>query len=61
MQKEKLFSKKQLGFITGMAMTVQVLHVMKKWNKILDNGGNLDDIYMDFTKVFDTVPPGGAS
>jgi retron-type reverse transcriptase len=29
---------------------------MEEWTEILDNGGTLDSIYMDFMKAFDKVP-----
>jgi len=51
-----LFSNNQFGFITGRSITLQLLHVMETWSRILDRGGNIDYIYMDFMKAFDTVP-----
>jgi hypothetical protein len=29
---------------------------MNEWTKILDNGGSIDSVYMDFMKAFDKVP-----
>jgi hypothetical protein len=29
---------------------------MEEWTEILDNGGTLDSIYIDFMKVLDKVP-----
>jgi ribonuclease P/MRP protein subunit RPP40 len=29
---------------------------MDKWTEILDQGGSVDSIYLDFAKAFDTVP-----
>jgi hypothetical protein len=29
---------------------------MAEWREILDNGGTLDSIYMNFMKAFDKVP-----
>jgi hypothetical protein len=29
---------------------------MEIWSRILDRGGNIDCIYMDFMKAVDTVP-----
>lgn len=34
----------------------QLLHVMEHWTKILDNGNDVDIIYLDFCKAFDHVP-----
>jgi len=50
MTKNKLFSKKQFGFISGRSTTLQLLKVMN------DNGGSIDSVYMDFMKAFDKVP-----
>ncbi|KAK6167371.1 hypothetical protein SNE40_021416 [Patella caerulea] len=52
----KLFSKKQFGFISGRSTTLQLLKVMDEWTEIIDNGGSIDAIYMDFMKAFDKVP-----
>jgi hypothetical protein len=29
---------------------------MDEWTKILDKGGKIDSVYMDFMKAFDKVP-----
>ena len=56
MIQNKLFSDKQFGFISGRSTTLQLLIVMEEWTEILDNGGTLDSIYMDFMKALDKVP-----
>ena len=33
-----------------------MINVLDDWTKILDGGGNIDVIYTDFQKAFDTVP-----
>jgi hypothetical protein len=30
--------------------------VMDEWTKILDKGGKIDSVYMDFMKAFDKLP-----
>jgi len=55
MKKNTLFSLKQFGFISGRSISLQLLHVLEEWTKILDDGGSLDCIYLDFMKAFDTV------
>ena len=45
-----------MGFISGRSTTLQLLIVMDEWTEILDNGGRIDSIYMDFMKAFDKVP-----
>ena len=56
MTRNKLFSKKQFGFISGRSTTLQLLKVMDEWTETLDSGGSIDSIYMDFMKAFDKVP-----
>ena len=56
MNKNKLFSDKQFGFISGRSTTLQLLHVLSIWCEILDEGGTIDVIYCDFMKAFDKVP-----
>lgn len=52
----KILSTKQFGFMTGQSTTLQLLHVVDEWTKLLDEGGEADVIYMDFQKAFDKVP-----
>ena len=56
MKKNMLFSPKQFGFISGRSTMLQLIQVLEKWTEILDNGGSLDCVYLDFTKAFDKVP-----
>ena len=56
MKNNKLFSRKQYGFISGRSTTLQLLNVMKEWTHALDLGKSIDIIYMDFKKAFDKVP-----
>ena len=48
-----LISKDQHGFVSGRSCTTQLLEVMDEWTEILDDGGSIDAIYMDFQKAFD--------
>ena len=52
----KLFSNKQFGFIKGRSTVLQLLNLLDKWTKYLENGGQIDVIYTDFEKAFDKVP-----
>ena len=52
----KLFSEHQHGFCPNMSCVTQLLHVMEHWTKILDDGNDVDIIYLDFRKAFDCVP-----
>jgi hypothetical protein len=56
MIENNLFSDKQYGFIKGRSTTLQLLHMLDKWTDVLDQGEQLDAIYFDYMKAFDTVP-----
>ena len=51
-----LFSNKQYAFIKGRSTLLQFLKVLEEWTEILDKGGTIDNINMDFSKAFDKVP-----
>ena len=52
----KLFSNKQFGFIKGRSTVLQLLNILDRWTKYLEEGGQIDVIYTDFEKAFDKVP-----
>lgn len=56
MSANNLFSQSQFGFISGRSITLQLLKVMDTWTEILEGGGELDVVYLDIKKAFDTVP-----
>ena len=56
MLRNNLLYNKQFGFIPGRSTTLQLLCVFDDWTKILDGGGQVDAIYLDFRKAFDSVP-----
>ena len=56
MRENKLFSKYQYGFINKRSTTLQLLYVLDEWTEILDQGGTIDAVYLDFMKAFDKVP-----
>ena len=58
MDEHNLISNKQFGFVGGRSTTLQLLTVMNIWTEILDRGGEINSIYMDFMKAFDKVPHG---
>ena len=51
-----MISNKQFGFLKGRSTTLQMINVLDEWSKIIDSGGNIDVIYTDFQKAFDSVP-----
>ena len=56
LKRNKLFSNRQYRFIGGRSTGLQMLKVLDKWTEIMDRGGEIDVIYLDFMKAFDTVP-----
>jgi len=40
----------------GRSCTTQLLEVLDIWSRLLDEGDNVDVVYLDFAKAFDTVP-----
>ena len=56
LERSNLISPHQHGFVSGRSCTTQLLNVLDIWTEVLDEGGCVDVIYMDFQKAFDTVP-----
>ena len=51
-----LISQHQHGFVPGRSCTTQLLEALDSWTEIVDSGGGVDVIYMDYQKAFDSVP-----
>ena len=56
MLQHNLFSKFQYGFLPGRSTVLQLLKILDKWTEAMDNGYQIEVIYLDFRKAFDTVP-----
>ena len=56
MNRNNVFSNKQFVFIWVHSTCLQLLTVLDIWTEILDNGGTIHTIDMDFMKAFDKVP-----
>ena len=61
LEDNNLLSKYQDGFVKGRSCVSQLLACIDTWTRVLDErggggGGDLDIIYLDFQKAFDTVP-----
>ncbi len=52
---ENLFNTNQHGFRKERSWTTLLLEVFDHWSNIIDNGNNIDVIYLDFKKAFDTM------
>ena len=46
----------QHGFVTGRECMTNLLQAMDDWMKAIELGHNIDVIYTDFSKAFDSVP-----
>ena len=56
MEENNFFSKEQHDFIKGRSCVTQLLEYMEDLGDALDNGDDVDLIYLDFRKAFDKVP-----
>jgi hypothetical protein len=46
----------QHGFSSKRSTATQLTQVLHKLGKVLDNGGQIDILYIDYAKAFDNVP-----
>lgn len=56
MESNKLFSKRQYGFLPGRSTVLQLIQVLDMWTESVDKGCAVDVAYCDLRKAFDTVP-----
>ena len=56
MRENDLLSEHQHGFLPGRSTITQLLEAMDYWTEALDSGNDIDIIYLDFQKAFDSVP-----
>jgi len=52
-----LLSGCQHGFMSGRSCTTNLMSTLETWTFMIDEGSSVDVIYLDFAKVFDSVPP----
>lgn len=53
---ENLLSAQQHGFRQGRSCLTNLLETLENWTEALDMGHDIDAVYLDFKKAFDTVP-----
>ena len=53
--RNKLLTDSQHGFVRKRSCMTQLLECMDEWTRMLDSGGNVDVVYMDYAKAFDKV------
>ena len=56
MESNHLLNDVQHGLVPGRSCSTQLLTVLNEWTSALEDGDNIDALYMDFAKAFDTVP-----
>ena len=56
MTNNELLNNAQYGFWSKRFCVLQLLEAMKEWTKSLDDGLQVDVIYLEFKKVFDSAP-----
>ena len=56
MKENKLYASCQHGFRNHRSCMTQLLEVMEDFNNFIDNHDDIDVIYLDFRKAFDSVP-----
>ena len=58
MTTNNLFSESQHGFLKGKSCVTQLLEYLEDITEAMDNGKDVDVIYLDFCKAFDKIPHG---
>ena len=56
LKSSQLLSVQQHGFRTGHSCTTDFLAALDRSKEALDKGNNVDVVYLDFAKAFDSVP-----
>ena len=51
-----IITQHQHGFQRGLSCETQLISVINDWAKVLNTHGQVDVIFLDFAKAFDTVP-----
>ena len=55
LEKSKLLSSCQHGFMVGRSCLTNLLETFESWTTALDEGHGIDVLYLDYLKAFDTV------
>ena len=56
MTRHDLLSHRQFGFLAGRSTLLQLLVVLEHWTRAIEEGEEIDVVFMDFRKAFDKVP-----
>ena len=55
LSRHNLLSDSQFGFRKNRSTILQLLTVIEDWTDVLDNNLQVDTVYLDFKKAFDSV------
>ena len=55
-EENELLCENQHGFIKGRSCLTNLLTTLEHWTREMDRGKDVDVIYLDFAKAFDSVP-----
>lgn len=56
LNKHDLLSNDQYGFRDNRSTVLQLLNVLEEWTLAIEENRQVDNVYFDFAKAFDTVP-----
>ena len=56
LQKHKIISSQQHGFVPGKSVSSNLVCCLSDWSLGVDRGNSVDVAYLDFSKAFDRVP-----
>jgi len=56
LESSEFFSSYQHGFVKGRSCLTNLLETFEAWTKALNDGYDVDIVYLDYRKAFDTVP-----
>ena len=56
LERNRLISKQQHGFVTGRSCQTNLLEAFELWTQWMDEGKAVDIAYLDYQKAFDRVP-----
>ena len=56
MKENDIICEEQHGFRPGRSCVTQLLEIMDIWTRMIEEGDQIDVVYLDFRKAFDSVP-----
>ena len=56
LSRHHLLTDSQFGFRKNRSTVLQLLTVVEKWTEAINNNSQVDTVYLDFRKAFDSVP-----